>query len=204
MDQGQFRDGLSGVNELTTLQRTEAVQAAAASLSEGAASLAALELAVDERRRCPHCERNGAVSRGRDRGLRRYRCKGCGKTFNALTGTKLAGLHHKERWLAFGSSLAEAETLKESAKRCGIAPTTAHRWRHRFLAALRQSPERLSRIVDVEKVSRLKTRNRRKAAADGAPASDRPGGKRSTSSRTASTPQPKRGCKGAVAAPDSA
>jgi len=30
---------------------------------------------------------------------RRYRCKGCGKSFNALTGAKLSGLRHKERWL---------------------------------------------------------------------------------------------------------
>ena len=41
------------------------------------------------------------------RGLRRYQCKGCGRTFNALTGTPLSGLHHKERWLSFGASLAK-------------------------------------------------------------------------------------------------
>ena len=29
------------------------------------------------------------------RGLRRYQCKGCGRTFNALSGTPLSGLHHK-------------------------------------------------------------------------------------------------------------
>ena len=41
------------------------------------------------------------------RGLRRYQCKDCGRTFNALTGTPLSGLHHKERWLSFGASLGE-------------------------------------------------------------------------------------------------
>ena len=45
---------------------------------------AAIELGVDEARRCPHCASEGAVSRGMARGLRRYQCKGCGRTFNAL------------------------------------------------------------------------------------------------------------------------
>ena len=41
------------------------------------------------------CASEGAVSRGMARGLRRYQCKGCGRTFNALSGTPLSGLHHK-------------------------------------------------------------------------------------------------------------
>ena len=64
------------------------------------------------------------MSRGKARGRRRYRCKACGKTFDALTGTALSGLHHKERWLAFGASLGEGETIREAAERCGIAPST--------------------------------------------------------------------------------
>ena len=40
--------------------------------SEGEASKAAIELGVDEARRCPHCSSEGAVSRGMARGLRRY------------------------------------------------------------------------------------------------------------------------------------
>ena len=70
--------------------------------SEGEASKAAIELGVDEARRCPHWSSEGAVSRGMARGLRRYQCKGCGRTFNALSGTPLSGLHHKERWRRSG------------------------------------------------------------------------------------------------------
>ena len=39
--------------------------------------------------------------------------------------------------------LTEGETMCESAERCGIAPSTAFRWRHRFLEAVRQAPDRL-------------------------------------------------------------
>ena len=112
--------------------------------------MAAIELGVDEEQRCPHCGTGGAVSRGKARGLRRFRCKECGKTFGALTGTALSGLHHKEHWLAFGASLAEVETIKASAARCGIAPSTAHHWRPRFLAAVRQAPDRLAGLVEAD------------------------------------------------------
>ena len=86
--------------------------------SEGAAAVAAIELQIDTERRCPHCQAGGAVRRGTTRGLRRYSCKRCGKTFNALSGTALSGLHHKERWLALGRSLVERESVLRSAQRC--------------------------------------------------------------------------------------
>ncbi len=149
MDHERFREWFSRVDELTAAQRKE-VSAVLSEPPEGAASLAAIELGVDDERRCPHCGAGGAVSRGKARGLRRFRCKECGRTFGALTGTALSGLHHKERWLSFGASLAEGETIKASAARCGIAPSTAHRWRHRFLAAVRQAPERLAGIVEAD------------------------------------------------------
>ncbi len=52
------------------------------------AVLALLEARNGGTRRCPRCTTEGAVIRGRSNGLRRYCCKGCGKTFNALTGTR--------------------------------------------------------------------------------------------------------------------
>ena len=79
-------------------------------------------------RRCPHCGAGGAVSRGKARGL------------------------------AFGASLGTGETIKEFAERCGIAPSTAHRWRHRFLAAMRQAPDRLAGIVEADETFVLESR----------------------------------------------
>ena len=157
MDHERFRDWFSRVDELTATQRKE-VAAVLSEPPEGAASLAAIELGVDEERRCPHCAAGGAVSRGKARGLRRFRCRECGKTFGALTGAALSGLHHKERWLAFGASLGAGETIKEAAERCGIAPSTAHRWRHRFLAAVKQAPDRLAGIVEADETFVLESR----------------------------------------------
>ena len=58
---------------------------------------AAVEPGIDGARHRPLYGSDGAVSRGKTRGLERYRCKTSSKTFNALTGTPLSGLCHKER-----------------------------------------------------------------------------------------------------------
>lgn len=43
------------------------------------------------------------------------------------------------------------ETITKAAARCGVADTTAFRWRHRFLEALNcDKPTRLSRIVEAD------------------------------------------------------
>jgi hypothetical protein len=84
------------------------------------------------------------------RGLKRHRCKGCGKTFGALTGTPLSGLHRKEMWLTFGECLSDGDTVKTSAERCGIAMSTAFRWRHRFLRAVESGASKLRGIVEAD------------------------------------------------------
>ena len=157
MDIRGFQVWLSAARGLTRAQRREAL-AVLSGRSEGEASKAAIELGMDEARRCPHCAREGAVSRGMARGLRRYQCKGCGRTFNALSGTPLSGLHHKERWLSFGASLAKGETVKASAARCDVAVSTAFRWRHRFLAAARSDSEVLKGIVEADETYVLESR----------------------------------------------
>ena len=64
MDHERFRDWFSHVDDLTAPQRAE-VAAALSERPQGAASLAAIELGVDDERRCPHCGSGGAVSRGK-------------------------------------------------------------------------------------------------------------------------------------------
>lgn len=134
MDHGAFRTWLSAVDNLTVVQRTE-LEKVLAGRPPGAAVTAVIEASLGEERRCPHCGHGESVSRGKADGLQRFRCKKCRKSFNALTGTPLARLRKKERWLDFGQSLSEGETVVASAERCGVAVSTAFRWRHRFLTA---------------------------------------------------------------------
>jgi len=97
-------------------------------------------VAVAGRRRveslgCPHCSSRDLVAWGQAKALPRYRCKGCGRTFNALTKTPMARLRKKERWLENANAMVEGTSIAKAAERCGVNYTTAFRWRHRFLAS---------------------------------------------------------------------
>lgn len=83
---------------------------------------------------CPHCTAERVVKNGTARGLQRYKCRGCGRTFCALTGTPLAGLHMRGKWLEQAAALRDGLTLHEAAEQLNVAVSTAHRWRHRFLS----------------------------------------------------------------------
>ena len=149
MNHDQCRDLVPQCGELSRGQKRQASEVLQTE-NEAAESLAAIELSVDEARTCPRCNSPGVVARGKNRGLRRYLCKVCGRTFNATTNTPLQGLHHKERWLTYGQSLSNGETVHESAERCKIAPSTAFRWRHRFLQAVEQALPVMEGIVEAD------------------------------------------------------
>src|SRR3954470_11013391 len=51
---------------------------------------------------CPHCDSRDVVHWGKASALPRYRCKGCQRTFNALTKTPLAGFAHEAQMAGAG------------------------------------------------------------------------------------------------------
>jgi transposase-like protein len=85
-------------------------------------------------RQCPHCGSARVQRWGSAHGLPRYRCSGCGRTFNPLTGTSLARLRNKDKWFLFLRTLTQQKSIRKSAEICGIDNSTALRWRQRFLA----------------------------------------------------------------------
>jgi transposase-like protein len=98
---------------------------------------------------CPHCDNRDVVRWGQASDLPRYRCQACLRTFNALTKTPLAKLRMKDKWAAQTEAMIDGVSLSQAARRCGVHPTTAFRWRHRFLAALSgDKPKALSGIVE--------------------------------------------------------
>lgn len=99
---------------------------------EAAASVDLIE-AQGKPGHCPHCDGKHVVRNGSASGLQRYKCRGCGRTFNALTGTPLAHLRQKSKWLAQAESLCDSLTITQAAIRLKVARSTAFRWRHRFM-----------------------------------------------------------------------
>jgi len=116
-------------------RRTVATELAA--MEAGGSSLALIEDGMPARPHCPRCASRQVVKNGHADGLQRYKCRACVTSFNALTGTPLAHLHQRGKWLDQASALRDGLVLREVAQRLNVALSTAHRWRHRFLAVPR-------------------------------------------------------------------
>ena len=82
---------------------------------------------------CPKCGHDKIARWGSASGLQRYRCVACKATFNALTGTPLARLRKKEKWLDYAQQMQQGTSIRKSAQACDVHRNTAFRWRHRFL-----------------------------------------------------------------------
>jgi transposase-like protein len=109
-------------------------------------------------RPCPHCGHPRAHRCGQASGLQRFRCLGCRRSYNALTGTPLARLRKKECWLSYLQCVLESRTVREAARIVGVYRTTSFRWRHRFVpGAMRDRPARLTAIVEADESFRLES-----------------------------------------------
>lgn len=102
---------------------------------------------------CPHCQSNNFNCVGFRNDLQRYKCKSCNRTFNQLTGTPLARLRKKGRWLDFAAAMTEGKSVRAAAKDCSVDKNTSFRWRHRFLQWLQAiESEQLTGIVEVKEI----------------------------------------------------
>jgi transposase-like protein len=107
---------------------------------------------------CPHCAGIRLSRYGFASGLQHYRCQSCRKTFNALTGTPLARLRHKPKWLVYLAAVAESKTVRRSAAEAGVHRNTSFRWRHRFLATISlDRPDVLEGITEADETYLLES-----------------------------------------------
>ena len=82
---------------------------------------------------CSKCQGARMVRNDRADGLQRFKCRSCGATFNALSGTPLARLRHRAKWLQQAEVMEAGLSVPKAAACIGVHRTTAFRWRHRFL-----------------------------------------------------------------------
>ena len=102
MEAQDYRAFVEQLNELTSSQRAALV---AALKTRGSVDevIATVEMGFAAAPSCGHCRSGRFVSWGHATGMRRYKCKDCGRTFNALTGTPLGHLHCREKWLDYAA-----------------------------------------------------------------------------------------------------
>lgn len=135
---------------------------------EGAKSLdeatAIVEKRSAERQFCPKCGADHVVKNGCASGLQRYKCRGCGATFNALTGTALARLRRRDKWLGQAEAMVDGLSVRKAAARLGVHRTTAFRWRHRWLEVARETKARqMAGVVEADETYHLQSYKGQKA-----------------------------------------
>lgn len=81
---------------------------------------------------CRRCGSEKVARNGVQNGLQRFRCRACGKTFNAATGTPLSRLRDKDRFEAYAQCMRKGYTVRQAAAEVGLTLDRAFRWRHAF------------------------------------------------------------------------
>ena len=86
---------------------------------------------------CPFCHGTHVVKNGTKKGLQRYLCRHCHKSFSDQTATP--SCHSKKSpklWLQYLKCMLSGYTIRECAVECKINIATAFFWRHKILDAL--------------------------------------------------------------------
>ena len=113
--------------------------------------IALIERNQHDKLACPDCKATKLYRWGKVSELQRYRCRQCNRTFNALTGTPLARLRHKDKWFEYGQAMIQGLSIRKSADNCKIANNTSFKWRHRFLQIpATHQPSKMNGIVEVD------------------------------------------------------
>jgi transposase-like protein len=132
MEPREFKQLIEQAASLSWRQRTDLADLLNRGLlQEKTAAL--IEAAAASHLSCPRCRSVRLHRHGHAHGLQRYRCVDCARTFNALTGTPLARLRHRSKWLPYLDCMLQSGTVRGAAALAGIHKNTSFRWRHRFL-----------------------------------------------------------------------
>lgn len=157
MERREFEHFVDGLHKLTRRQ-CDKVLALLGERSRRERIAETIERAAAPRLCCPRCGAGKVYRHGRVGGLQRYRCAACAKTFNALTGTPLAHLRHKTKWLDYLNCMLAATTVRRAAKEVQVHKDTSFRWRHRFLSlAKHDRAQRLGGIAEADELYLLES-----------------------------------------------
>lgn len=151
MTNSEFQSLLGWLGDLAPKQLTDLRRALRC--RDGLSQLAAI-FERDSGAACPPCVHCGGEARpwGHSRGLRRFRCASCTRTFTSLTGSPLSRLHKRAQWLTMIQALRDGWSIRKTAKACHVTAPTAFSWRHRFLRAIAEhsAAVRTDEITEVD------------------------------------------------------
>jgi transposase-like protein len=152
----RFRKWFASLPALNQAQRRQVLDALRP--AAGLDQLLALLARCQADRHCPSCNSTQWHRHGQANGLQRYRCRACRRTFNDLSGTPLAHLRLRGKWLDYCGALLASLPVRAAADRVKAHRNTAFRWRHRFLAKVKDDrPLQLQGIAEADEMFLLES-----------------------------------------------
>ena len=93
---------------------------------------------------CPKCGcLENIVKFGKYKDLQRYKCKDCGSTFTAKSGSVFyKSTKSLETWKKYVECLLQGLSIRKSAHICGISLPTSFFWRHKILETIGNALDR--------------------------------------------------------------
>lgn len=156
MDGMRFRSLCANV-DLLSVEQVRALRCRLRALDARREVLARIDARAQALERCVHCGGPALVRWGSTRtGLQRLRCKGCGRSFSAATGTVVARVRLPEKLQQVLADMLGPvpSSCRRLAARLGIDKMTVWRWRMGILEALDArggaGAERLGGIVEAD------------------------------------------------------
>ncbi len=92
---------------------------------------------------CPHCQNKKYVKMGKDKGVQRYKCKSCHRTFTPYTGTWMAQIHKKDILANYLKLMQQGLSLDKIKEKLNINKKTAFDWRHKISQSIKEADKDL-------------------------------------------------------------
>jgi transposase-like protein len=116
------------------------------------AALKAKEKPDAPRPPCPQCQNQAPIRWGIQCGQQRWRCEPCGITYNARSGSPLAGMSKADKFIEAADDMLSSHPLscRKLGEKLHVHRMTVWRWRHRVLRGLAGGDGRLSDLVEAD------------------------------------------------------
>lgn len=104
---------------------------------------------------CPVCSSSEYIKYGSYKGIQRYKCKECLRTFSKATNSLWSySKHNPSKWIEFLELMMEKKSLRFCATKLEINLATAFYWRHKILHGLTLDvlPKKLNGDVYIGKI----------------------------------------------------
>jgi len=97
------------------------------------------EILSNEIQKCPHCGSREFIGWGRDKKIKRFKCKSCKRTFTEYSGTWVSHIHHKDLLDKYVDLMLQEKSIAKISEELEISIQTSFDWRHKILGSIEKN-----------------------------------------------------------------